>query len=568
MYGFKLLYFIYEATTVASTMRLAHMAGIATFVTGGIGGVHRGAEDSMDISADLVELSRTPVVVVSAGIKSILDIGRTLEQLETLGVPTAAFQTDEFPAFFSPQSGVATPTRVNNAEEVARAYWASQTMRLPNGMLIAVPNADPAGETVELAIHQALKEAEDQQIIGRDVTPFILKRVAEKTGGDSLKSNTLLVKNNAKIGADIATSIASLATETRCHKNYQIITPNMQSSYQKNSASGSQDVITSPVLVVGGSVNDIVAKPTEGNDLISFTSNPGNFVECDGGVGRNVAEVLGRLGAKPLLFSAVGSDARGKYIIEKLQMECGVKCSEDSIPIVNDHNTATYLAVLDGSGDLHVAIADMKVFESIPMPSEKIIAAADYVVIDANPNIEYLKKLSSSAAATGAKVCFEPTSIPKASICGKDDEFVSNLTYIFPNVDELLAMSAVCDATTANNTKDSYKDNNFSIVKSAASNLLERMRSDSDAHLIITMGSDGVLLASRMSKLQKEPTFRHFAAAQGVDVQNCTGAGDTLCGAFMKGLLDGNDEAHAIEIGMDASLKSLKCANQTISPDL
>ena len=549
-------------------MRLAHMAGIATFVTGGIGGVHRGAEDSMDISADLVELSRTPVVVVSAGIKSILDIGRTLEHLETLGVPTAAFQTNEFPAFFSPQSGLATPARVNTADEVAHAYWASQTLHLPNGILIAVPNKDPAGESVELAIHEALIEAEQQQILGRDVTPFILKRVAEKTGGDSLKSNTLLVKNNARVGADIAISIAKLATDKKCHHNNQIITPNMATSSQMNFTSRSQNVLTSRVLVVGGSVNDVVAKPTEGNDLISFTSNPGNFVECDGGVGRNVAEVLGRLGAKPLLFSAVGSDTRGKHIIEKLQIECGVKCSEDSIPIVNDSHTATYLAVLDCSGDLHVAIADMKVFENIPMPSEKIIAAADYIVIDANPNIEYLKKLSSSAVANGAKVCFEPTSVPKATICGKDDEFVSNLTYAFPNVDELFAMSAAWDSTTTDKTKHSYRDDDFSTIKSAASNLLKRMRPESDAHLIITMGSDGVLLASRISPLQKEPTFQHFAAAQGVDVQNCTGAGDTLCGAFMKGLLDGNDEAGAIQIGMDAALKSLKCANHTISPDL
>jgi pseudouridine-5'-phosphate glycosidase len=121
------------ATTVASTMKLAHAAGIATFVTGGIGGVHRNGEISMDVSADLTELSRTPVVVVSAGIKSILDIGRTLEVLETNSVPTIGWKTDEFPAFFSSHSGVASPVRMDQAEQVASAYWAGQALNLPQG---------------------------------------------------------------------------------------------------------------------------------------------------------------------------------------------------------------------------------------------------------------------------------------------------------------------------------------------------------------------------------------------------------------------------------------------------
>jgi len=169
------------ATTVASTMRLAHLAGITTFVTGGTGGVHRGGESTMDISADLIELARTPVVVVSAGVKSILDINRTLEVLETNGVPTAAFGTDDFPAFFSPSSGVAAPARVDSAEEVASAYLASLDLGLPNGMLIAVPNNDPAGEAVEAAIRLTIDEANELGIVGRDVTPYILRKVAERT---------------------------------------------------------------------------------------------------------------------------------------------------------------------------------------------------------------------------------------------------------------------------------------------------------------------------------------------------------------------------------------------------
>jgi pseudouridine-5'-phosphate glycosidase len=154
---------------------------------GGTGGVHRGGELSLDISTDLIELSRTPVIVVSAGVKSILDIKRTLEVLETFGVPTGAWQSNDFPAFFSPKSGVKAPTQFADAMDVACAWVAGRDLGMTNGMLVAVPNDDPAGANVEAAIQEALKEASDAGIDGRDVTPFILKTVAEKTGGDSLR---------------------------------------------------------------------------------------------------------------------------------------------------------------------------------------------------------------------------------------------------------------------------------------------------------------------------------------------------------------------------------------------
>lgn len=200
---------MWGATTVASTMKLAHLAGISTFVTGGIGGVHRNGENSLDISSDLTELGRTPVVVVSAGIKSILDIQRTIEVLETNCVPTYGWQTDEFPAFFSPASGIPTPARADTSKEIADAYWFARQLQLPQGMLIGVANNDPAGSNVEAAIQAALKKSEEQNIRGRDVTPYILKYVAEKTGGDSLKSNMALVRRNAEVGAEIAIAIAN-----------------------------------------------------------------------------------------------------------------------------------------------------------------------------------------------------------------------------------------------------------------------------------------------------------------------------------------------------------------------
>mmetsp|Transcript_4641 Transcript_4641/g.9919 ORF Transcript_4641/g.9919 Transcript_4641/m.9919 type:complete len:361 (-) Transcript_4641:217-1299(-) len=201
---------MWGATTVASTMKLAHLAGISTFVTGGIGGVHRNGEVSMDISSDLTELGQTPVVVVSAGIKSILDIRRTIEVLETNGVPTFGWQTDEFPAFFSPSSRLSSPARADTPEEIANAYWAARQLQLPQGILVGVPNNDPSGANVEVAIQAALTEAEELEIHGQDVTPYILKTVAEKTGGDSLKSNMALVRQNAVVGAKIAIAISDV----------------------------------------------------------------------------------------------------------------------------------------------------------------------------------------------------------------------------------------------------------------------------------------------------------------------------------------------------------------------
>jgi pseudouridine-5'-phosphate glycosidase len=195
------------ATTVAATMRIASMVGIHVFVTGGIGGVHRGAENTMDISADLFEMAQTNVAVVSAGVKSILDIGLTLEYLETSGIPVVTFGQDDFPAFYSRKSGFKSPLRLDSAEEIANLMHVKWQMGLNGSVLIANPikqEDEVPFEKMESFIHDCLKEADNQKISGKNITPFLLKRIAEITGGDSLKSNIALVKNNAVMGAKIA----------------------------------------------------------------------------------------------------------------------------------------------------------------------------------------------------------------------------------------------------------------------------------------------------------------------------------------------------------------------------
>ncbi|PKY39251.1 erwinia chrysanthemi IndA protein-like protein-like protein [Rhizophagus irregularis] len=194
------------STTVSGTMVIAHRAGIRVFVTGGIGGVHWGAEQSMDVSADLVELGRTPVAVVCAGVKSILDIEKTLEYLETQGVSVTTFgETRDFPAFFTPRSGCMSPSNLKTVKECAALIDANIQLQLNSGMLIAVPipeNEAADANKIQEALSIALAEA--KEISGKDITPFLLKRINEITQGDSLKSNISLLKNNAKIGSQIA----------------------------------------------------------------------------------------------------------------------------------------------------------------------------------------------------------------------------------------------------------------------------------------------------------------------------------------------------------------------------
>ena len=196
-------------TTVAATMICARMAGISIFVTGGIGGVHRGSEKTMDISGDLMELSRTNVAVVCAGIKSILDIPRTLEYLETQGVPVIGYRTDEFPAFYTTTSGYSVQSRINTAEEIARCMKVKWELGLEGGMVIANPvlREDAMDEVViEEAIAKSLKEASEKGIDGKAVTPFLLERISQLTDGESLKTNIALVCNNALLGARIASA--------------------------------------------------------------------------------------------------------------------------------------------------------------------------------------------------------------------------------------------------------------------------------------------------------------------------------------------------------------------------
>lgn len=206
------------ATTVAATMLVASMAGIKVFATGGIGGVHRGAQQTFDISADLQELAQTNVAVVCAGAKSILDLGLTLEYLETQGVPVVGFGTDELPAFYTRTSGFGVDYRVDSAEELAQAIKAKWDLGIKGGLVVANPIPEQYQmdhRIITKVIGEALREAKEKGIKGKECTPFLLAKVKEITKGDSLEANIQLVYNNARVGAQLAAELAKLEDKSR-----------------------------------------------------------------------------------------------------------------------------------------------------------------------------------------------------------------------------------------------------------------------------------------------------------------------------------------------------------------
>jgi pseudouridine-5'-phosphate glycosidase/sugar/nucleoside kinase (ribokinase family) len=612
------------ATTVASTAYLANRNNITTFVTGGIGGVHRG--NDLDISADLIELSRTPIVVVSAGIKSLLDIPRTLEYLETFGVPVITYGTDYLPAFFSsnsPKDMIKSPYRVETPQDVAQLYWSARQLGLPCGMLVAVPNPMPvshgnsgnnnAAMCVEDAIQDALSEAASLGIIGKDVTPYVLQAVAKKTGGSSLVSNIALIRHNASVGADVAIAIAAEAVRNSAQSTFYTISGSSSSSssnVSKIMTTSDKIMKKSDVIVMGGAVIDIVAKPSE--EFILGTSNKGTSIQCDGGVARNIAEVLGKLGDRPLFFSAVGgNDEIGKSMIKRLVEDCGVQAvitgenspkssngtatEETSIAIVEGARTATYVALLSQQNELHAAIAtDMDIFGNIPIPNLEQIKHSKLLVLDANPPVATLLKAAELASSKGVCIILEPTSVPKAEKVAKHIEFLKHISYATPNIDELRVMASVLETKVDKNlhnlTIDHKEEEDEEVarllesVQGACSIVLSHMNwkaRPSGAHLIVTLGKHGVLHASIKGGTSGEypsafiecdqhleSIFRHHFVPKKVTVENCTGAGDTFCGAFIHALLQGKTESDAIDVGMNAALKSLQCENQTISPNL
>ena len=380
------------ATTVSTTMIGAAAAGVEVFATGGIGGVHRGVSESWDISADLTELGRTPVTVVCAGVKSILDVPKTLEALETLGVPVLALGQDRFPAFFTNDAGIDSPARVDSVEEAARIVQASRDAGMDHGILLAVPNPEPAdGDVVAEAIRRGLAAVAEQGVTGKAVTPFLLRFVAEATGGHSLASNIALVRHNAATAAALAGALAlgrprfaaaagaaaagqrrGVHTATgrrgapgaggRTVGSRGLATWRDSASMPAPAAGAGAAGIEGRVVVLGSTLMDVVARSGDAGQLPAGTSTPGSTSMQLGGVGRNVAEGASRLGARVALSSSAGLDALGDAARAGTEA-AGVEILE---PFgMEGRVTASYTALLHGDGEMMAAVADAAAIDAI-----------------------------------------------------------------------------------------------------------------------------------------------------------------------------------------------------------
>ncbi|KJE98216.1 pfkB family carbohydrate kinase [Capsaspora owczarzaki ATCC 30864] len=356
------------ATTVSGTMIAAHMAGIPLFVTGGIGGVHRGVLETYDVSADLTELGRTPVAVVCAGAKSILDIPRTLEYLETEGVPTITLghNSPDFPAFFTPSSGIPAMTHVETEQACAEIIHAHLRAGLTSGLVVGVPIPtafSSQSSFIQSAIDQALGEVSARGITGKETTPFLLARVNELTKGVSLTANIALVKNNAAKGAGIATELAKLrnapaASKPQHHRGITLPPPPSHAASEHHLNRGSAGLI-----VVGGSMVDVLSNVTSPRVTMA-SSNVARVTQSFGGVGRNIAEGAARLGLPTHLISAVGaSDMLSSGLLAHCEAS-GIDTSH--VARMEDHSASVYSAIFDAKGDLVVGATDSAALEALP----------------------------------------------------------------------------------------------------------------------------------------------------------------------------------------------------------
>uniref|UniRef100_A0AAX7U8D9 Carbohydrate kinase PfkB domain-containing protein n=1 Tax=Astatotilapia calliptera TaxID=8154 RepID=A0AAX7U8D9_ASTCA len=432
-------------TTVSATMIAAHRAGIPVFVTGGIGGVHRDGENSLDISADLTELGRTPIAVISAGVKSILDIGRTLEFLETQGVCVATYgQSKNFPAFFSPQSGFRSACHVSNPEEAAKLIASSLSLGLQSGVLLAVPIPEEhaaSGQQIEDAIKVAVAEARAEGVMGKDVTPFILQKVSALTQGKSLQANIALIHNNAKVGSQIACALSK-------QMNDRGLKLKIKQSYITVHA------MTILLQVVIGGINvDFIAK---GKTKFGQT-NPGSVCQSFGGVGRNIADSLSRLGQETLFISATGADLNSDAVLNYCK-----HMNTSGVARLKEHSTATYCAVITESGELSLGLGDMDIHQQITehyvSQFKTQLSSATLVCLDGNIPTSTINYVCCFAEKRNINVWYEPTDSEKAC-----KPFLSNawksLSYSSPNLAELCTMNKTLGPVTI--CSDSSGKNGF-----------------------------------------------------------------------------------------------------------
>ncbi|ETW86879.1 hypothetical protein HETIRDRAFT_377513 [Heterobasidion irregulare TC 32-1] len=452
-------------TTCSTTLIFAALAGIKAYNAFSIlGGVHRGGENSLDVSADLQELARCPVGLVSAGVKSILDIGSYNDIQETLGVPVFTYgKTDDFPAFYSTRSGFKSPWRVDSPQIAADVLYAQWKLGMSNGVLFGVPipeTYEAVGERIQQAVEQAVRESEENGVSkrGKEVTPWLLKRVGELTQGKSLASNVALIENTALVGGQIAVAYAKLAAD-QPQENYLVpplLVKTSAPSEQAPSPSPTEEKPAAKLLVVGSAAVDITSQASisdQGGGLHSTT--PGSVSVSLGGVGRNMAEAAHRIlmlqstssSSTTILISAVGGDSFGRLLVDEMG-RMGMRT--DGLVHFESSRSAVCNMVLDSGGNLVGGVADMDIISSLK--PEKVLEyiqkhKPSLIAIDANVSSDVLKSIVIYANANGVK-SGEPTSVIKsttilpaiAASLQTSNSALAPITFVSPNLLELSAL--------------------------------------------------------------------------------------------------------------------------------
>ncbi|KAJ8734797.1 hypothetical protein PYW08_014047 [Mythimna loreyi] len=553
------------ATTVAGTIIAAQLADIPVFVTGGIGGVHRHGEVTLDVSADLNELGRSNTLVVCSGVKSILDIGRTLEYLETQGVCVCAFgESSDFPAFYTPRSGHTAPHRVKDAKEAARLLHAARKMQLTSGTVVAVPIPQEYAmddKKIEEAITRALKEAKQKGIFGKEVTPFILAAVAKATGGASLNANIALIKNNARVGADIAVEFKKV-TNLENWKNSSNIGLSKGSGKCSSNSLGyfhtscsrradeaplfSEENCEGDVLVIGGANVDRTYRLKEDGAQLDGSTHACGTEQCAGGVGRNMAEALWRLrGGRTKLLTAVGDDADGHYLENIAPGLILPDC------VVKNARTPSYAAVMDSRGECLLGLGDMALHNHVTVDlvnkHMQVLEEAPLVVLDGNvpqPTIDYVLEVCQRLKKP---VFFEPTDRRKAGKIVRDKYTIS---YASPNLSELRAMAQVLKPSHKPDVENHCEFTEIAELYPIVSHLIKFM--------IITLGSQGVITI----KNSGHTDIARFYPTEPIDsIENVSGAGDCFASGFIHGMLYGLQEAQCMFLGFEAARMALLCRN-------
>ncbi|KAM8718125.1 hypothetical protein ACLKA7_004777 [Drosophila subpalustris] len=513
-------------TTVAATMIVAQRVGIQIFATGGIGGVHRDGHLTLDVSADLVELGRTPVAVVCSGVKSILDIPRTLEYLETQGVCVASFDSPGgvFPDFYTRDSGCKVPYNLSTAADAAKLLLAWRQLNLQSGVLIGVPiPAEFAAEkaSIDAAIEAANAEAQAQGVSGKEVTPFLLAHISGLTKGRSLQANIALIKNNARIAAQIACSL------------------------QQKTAG--EDHGPRKPLVVGASILDLSFKVKDKHDLhLDGATYKSVTKHAAGGVGRNIAEGIFKLHGDVNLISAVGDD-HFAHMLRQL-----MPAALQRHLVVDERNATSLCSVIfDRSGDCRLILGDMDIHDSITpealLAHSELFRQAPLIVMDSNLSEQAMSCTLQLAQRFQVPVFFEPTDM---FIAGKPfklkNELTQHIRLLKPNLHELKAIVETITGQPVELQLDTKMER--SELLKQTKKLLKQI----DMHfncIIATLGNHGVLLSCRsdaetdpakllsLSPAREEHTTLFYAPAKLQRIVNVSGAGDSFCAGFITALL-------------------------------